>query len=447
VQEHISVKKIEQYRKRQLSTRELLALDDHMAECEACCLQISSTSAPYSSPVDLIPALETEEFEHTLYEQFAAYIDGQLDSVEREIVESHLSCCRQCSRELSDLETLKAQINSHLSPSRISEAVVETSHTRRLTLGERLANFWRVPSFRIPLQVAAAVACVALLVWAVTLPLRKNIAELKSQLAQAEQRNEELQRDFEISKEEAESLQTQVAQLQSADPNPLPQAIATALNDNLVKVDAQGNIEGLAALPSVYQQVVKSAIDTGQVKTPQSISSLRGKTGVLMGGGKEGVAFALVSPLGTAVSSARPTFRWQNLAGATGYTVTVLDMDFNPVSKSPVLDSTSWTIAEPLERGRNYVWVVTAIKDGKEVKSPVAPAPEARFKVLDKEMADEVLKTRRAYRDSHLISGLVYAQAGLLDEAEREFDLLVRANPKSAVARKLLRSIKSMQGR
>jgi hypothetical protein len=447
VQEHISVKKIEQYRKRQLATRELLALDDHLVECDACRAQISSANAPHGSSTNLIPGLATEAFEHPVYEQFAAYLDGQLDGVEREIVESHLSCCRQCSREVSDLEALKAQIDSRLSTATISEAVVERPRPRRLTLRQRSEAFWPLPSFRIPLQAAAAVACVALLVWAVTLPLRKDIAELKSQLAQAEQRNEELQRDFEISKEDAESLQTQITQLQSAEQNPQPEAIAQELDDTTVKIDAQGNVEGLAALPAAFQQAIRNAIDTGQAKTPQSISSLTGKAGVLMGGGKEGVAFALLSPIGTAVSSARPTFRWQNLAGATGYTVSVLDMDFNPVSKSPVLASTSWTVAEPLQRGRTYVWIVTAIKDGREVKSPVPPAPEARFKVLEKETADDILKSRRAYRDSHLLSGLVYAQAGLLDEAEREFELLVRANPKSAVARKLLRNVKALRSR
>jgi hypothetical protein len=447
VQEHISVKTIERYRKHRLSAEELLGLDDHLAECKVCRLQIGGTPEPHSSSSDLLATLATEEFDHPAYEQLAAYLDGQMGDVEGEIFESHLTCCRPCEKELQDLQAIRAEIASRLSLPATSEVVTEPIHTKRATLLERLAPFWRLPSFRIPLQVTAAAACVALIVWAVTLPLRKDIAELKSQLAQAEQRNEELQRDFEISKEDAESLQTQITQLQSADQNPQPETIAIALNDGKLKVDAQGNIAGLDALPSPDQQIVKNAIASGQVKIPQSISSLTGKAGVLMGGAKEGVAFALISPVGTAVSSTRPMFRWQALAGATGYRVTVLDLDFNPISKSPVLASASWTTAESLERGRTYVWVVTAIKDGKEVKSPVPPAPEARFKVLEKEMADEVLKTRRDNRDSHLLSGLVYAQAGLLDEAEREFQLLVRANPKSAVARKLLRSVKSLRGR
>jgi len=445
VREHISVKEIQQYQKRELSPRELLALDDHLAQCEDCRAQISDIAALQSSSTSFIPALDSETFEHPVYEQLAAYIDGQLKSVERDIIESHLGCCRECSKELIDLETVKAQVAS-FSEVTIADAVIETSRERRATLRERFSALWSVASFRIPLQAAVALAGIALIVWAVTLPIRRNIDELRTQLADAEKRNEELQRDFEISKADAEILETQIAQLNSPN-HSQSEARALSLDDAVVKIDSSGAIEGLATLPSVIQQNIRNAIETGQAKTPQSINSLISRAGVLMGGGTEGVAFALDSPVGTAVLSARPTFRWQSLAGATGYSVTVLDMDFNPIIKSPALTSTSWTAAEPLERGRSYTWIVTAKKDGNEVKSPVAPAPEARFKVLEKETANEVLKNRQDYRDSHLISGLVCAQAGLLDEAEREFELLVRANPKSPVANKLLRNVKSLRER
>lgn len=445
VREHISVKEIHQYQNRELSPRELLALDDHLAQCEDCRVQISYSNAFSPSPTPFITGLERELFEHPVYEQLAAYIDGQLESVEKDIIESHLGCCRECSKELSDLQTIKTQVAS-FSQEATSEPAIEPLRGRSATLRERFSALWRVPSFRIPLQAALAFACVAMIVWAATMPIRRNIAELKTQLADAEKRNEELQRDFEISKADAEALQTQIAQLNSPKDSQ-SDSKTLSLDDAIIKIDGQGGVEGLATLPSVIQQDIRSAIESGQTKTPQAINSLISKAGVLMGGGKEGVAFALESPVGTAVLSARPTFRWQPLAGAASYSVTVLDMDFNPIIKSSVLTSTSWTAVEPLERGRTYTWIVTAVKDGKELKSPVAPAPEARFKVLEKEAANEVLKNRQDYRDSHLISGLVCAQAGLLDEAEREFELLARANPKSLVANKLLRNVKSLRGK
>jgi hypothetical protein len=45
------------------------------------------------------------------------------------------------------------------------------------------------------------------------------------------------------------------------------------------------------------------------------------------------------------------------------------------------------------------------------------------------------------------VLGLFYAQAGVLDEAEREFSALQRANPKSEIANRLLMRIRKMCGR
>jgi hypothetical protein len=41
-----------------------------------------------------------------------------------------------------------------------------------------------------------------------------------------------------------------------------------------------------------------------------------------------------------------------------------------------------------------------------------------------------------------LTLGILYAQSGLLDDAEREFQALLRANPQSPLVRKLLRIVR-----
>ena len=92
---------------------------------------------------------------------------------------------------------------------------------------------------------------------------------------------------------------------------------------------------------------------------------------------------------------------------------------------------------------RVYSWQVSASKDGQEVSSPAPPAPEAKFKVLEQTQADELARVRQQVADSHLTLGLVYARAGLLDDAERELQALAEANRDSAVERNLLRSVKT----
>jgi len=67
----------------------------------------------------------------------------------------------------------------------------------------------------------------------------------------------------------------------------------------------------------------------------------------------------------------------------------------------------------------------------------------ARFRILDETRADELAKARRAYASSHQTLGLLYQQAGLLDEAALEFQALLKNNPDSALAERLLRQVRT----
>jgi hypothetical protein len=96
---------------------------------------------------------------------------------------------------------------------------------------------------------------------------------------------------------------------------------------------------------------------------------------------------------------------------------------------------------------RHVLVAVTAVVEGKEIQSPVTPAPEARFRLLSLAQEDGLRRAEKLYRGSHLALGVVYSRAGLLDEAEREFSALLAANPDSEVAKKLLRNIELLKGK
>ena len=155
----------------------------------------------------------------------------------------------------------------------------------------------------------------------------------------------------------------------------------------------------------------------------------------------------MIEPVGNVLLTARPTFRWSPMEGATGYVVEVYDGKFNLVATSPQLTGHSWAAPQSLARGNVYAWQVKAFKDGQEVTSPRPPAPQAKFRILDRAKANELAKARRAYPSSHLTLGLLYAEAGLLKEAEQELRLLRRANPDSELARRLLGQIQALRRR
>ena len=66
-----------------------------------------------------------------------------------------------------------------------------------------------------------------------------------------------------------------------------------------------------------------------------------------------------------------------------------------------------------------------------DCRSTEAPAPEARFRVLDSAGITGGENTERIHGRSNLVMGVLYSKHGLIDEAEREFEALVRANPES----------------
>jgi hypothetical protein len=413
-----------------LPAAELLVADDHLAGCPACRLRTTGSEIEagiFSLRSDL-QSLAFED-EHPAYEQIEAYVEDTQDGVEREIVESHLAVCLQCKDEVEDLRAFKSETELRAPAGRVD-------------FKGKLASLWRMPAYRISLRMAGAAAAAILLAWAVTIPLRNKVSDLELQLSELRRENTEMRAMV----SEVEDLQSRVATLQQSQTRLLASSgqINLALYDGgrLVVLDNQGNLTGLESLSPSLQQSVRASLASERAEVPRDARRLAGKAGILLSGSGEGISFALIAPVGEIVLSDRPTLRWRAFKGATAYRVSVYDSGFNKVAASPLLPEAEWTVPDKLKRGDVYSWQVTAIKEGEEVKSPVPPAPEARFKVLDQAKAYEIELAKKDYADSHLILGVVYSEAGLLREAEREFRALVAANPQSTAAKKLLASVR-----
>lgn len=230
----------------------------------------------------------------------------------------------------------------------------------------------------------------------------------------------------------------------SVQPSAPPRAVV-ALNDGgqVIALDRRGQLSGLDALAPDERESVRRALE-GRLEPSTSLAGLGGSAGALMGAAEEGKSFSLLTPVATVVRGERPTFRWQPLEGAAGYAVEVYDADYNKVAVSPPLSSHEWTAAQPLKRGALYSWQVVASKDGRETRAPAPPAPEAKFRVLDEKSSDKLARAERS-ASSHLARGTLYARAGLLDDAEREFKALADENPRSELAKRLLLDVQRMR--
>lgn len=347
-------------------------------------LHAALLDAPDETPYHLSPA------------EVAAYARGTANEIDLEIADSHLSDCATCRDAVRRHE-------------------VKAFKPR----GWSLVNAWRVAAV-----VACGIIVVVLAIWL----LRSKPAPSQQQVW-----------------EPANTSSPQSSPAAEVQPSP---EIALVLNDGSrkISVDKQGNLAGLEQLPSSVQQKVRAALQTGRVEQSPALAQVAIEPSTLLGMSQGGLPFPLIGPLGEVVRSERPTFRWHVMGGAQSYTVTVTDADLNVIATSPPLNTTQWRISKPLKAGGIYSWQVTAVKDnGERITAPVLPAPQAKFKVIDRSSSEMLQQTQRTYPDSHLTLAVLYAEAGLLDEAEHELRALIRDNPRAAIAQKLLRQVQSMR--
>jgi len=404
--EHLSQKQIDDYSQSRLRGAELLGASDHLGECEACARRVEA-----ALDVDAVFfAVREEAFAgnagaHLTSEQTAEYVDKNLAGDELQFVTDHLSGCEQCAFAVEDLRAFRNQIAPSLDreygPAHVAPVVRESSWRRFVSL-------FRVSP--VPAFGAAALAIVALLLvgWAIWRMPKKE--------------NEELviirpSPPSEPSPSVAPSLEVQ--------PEPVP--VVAQLNDG--------------AVPPAYQELVRKALTSQRIERASQLQGLTRPSSSLMGG-NEKQEFSVVAPAGVVLMSDRPAFRWSRLEGATGYVVEVYDSQFKRVITSPELTTLSWSSTQSLSRGQVYSWQVKAVKEGQEVTVPRPPAPQAKFRVVDQGSFSEISRAKRAYGSSHLTLALLYAKAGLVNEAEQELRLLQRANPQSEIVRKLLRQLR-----
>lgn len=182
---------------------------------------------------------------------------------------------------------------------------------------------------------------------------------------------------------------------------------------------APAAVETASNIPPQFRDEIKTAVDSGSLRIPDAVTAMSAGPIQLRSTDVKPPAFRLAGPLSTAVLEDTPLFRWTAIPGAT-YTISVYDDQFHAVASSGPLNTTEWRPEKPLARGAVYRWEVHAAL-GKRVESAPAPTePEAKFLLLDEAAAKRLTDARAAMPDAPLALGILYANAGVLEEAKSE---------------------------
>jgi hypothetical protein len=419
--EHPTQQELDDYCRRVLAPSVFLTVHRHVLTCPRCaehCNSPEDVARDLSHLHEALISAPEEAPYHLSAVEMRHYAQGTMSEIDLEIAESHLETC----------ETCRGQVR-------------QTSVPRR-SVGLPVSGRWQ------PVRIAAAVLVgVAVILVALWL-LRSRPAERSEEIAWPASASPS-PASSPVSSPGSAPGPAPVGVDNSAVPQvpPAVEEFALVLSDGSrkVTVDQKGTLAGLDLLPSRIQERVGAALRTGRLEQSPAMAQLVSEPSTLLGNSSDGLPFGLLGPLGQIVRNQQPTLRWRALAGAESYKVIVTDAELNQVAASAPLTTTEWRVTKPLPPGRIYSWQVTAVKDGVEIISPVMPAPQAKFKVLDSATTRMLSQAERAYSDSHLTLGVLYAEAGLLEEAEQELRLLVRDNPRADIAQKLLRSVQSLR--
>jgi hypothetical protein len=449
---------MERFCARTLEVSKMAAIGEHLANCAECHQLFHETFQKRRNFAPVFIDLSPEKWlrdEHLDYEWLTAYVDDAMEKDEREMTEIHLGLCGQCREEVEDFITWRREIESELK--------VRYSNDDRANSREWAWRSWDwLRVIRKPAYAFAVLLAVGAVITFATLFLKSGPNNRDRQKANASPSPSVLVSTTPIlnssptpdlggkpTPQMRASPDTQLRQVGSK--NVTPNTIAMAMKptislndgDHVIAIDTSGRWTGLEKLPPKLSGSVKSFLSSEEIKRPSALTDLAGNRSDLRGEGNQS-SFKLLSPVRVVLLDDRPAFKWEGLRGAESYQVYVSDSRSRKVADSGLLPRTEskWSPPLPLKRGEVYSWTVGAVVNGEELISPPASEPEVKFKVLSEQEVRE-LNLLKQTTNSHLALGVFYAQAGMIAEAEREFQELADKNSTSPIARRLLDTIRS----
>ena len=412
----------------------------------------------------LVKALDTP-IRHFNYRRVVAYVDDEMNEGERELADGHLADCALCRLQVSELRAFKMELQESsvlvppaarlLTQKEISLTSAWLSQHAWRSIAETLASVWSIAALATVLVLALAASLILLVPFTRQPKTQEGQAEGPREAATASEitkraeiplseGNDRNAQDLSVSLSKKDNTRTGKAR---AGPS------AVTLNDGpgQLRIEADRPLETLENLDPVMRGQVLTAFNNQRLSKPESLKELEPSTEFrgpdAEAPPQESSSLQHLSPVNVVLREDQPTFKWVPHPDAVAYRVRVFDDQDRKITESPLLPAVDrWQPVAKLPRARQrliYSWkLIAVLRDGQELVARRRTGPP-KFIVLGEENLERLQKLERSYPEYHLFLGIAYADAGLTALAEQELERLQKANPKSAFAARLLRSVKS----
>ena len=431
--DHLSALQIKNLCASALPEDELAAAGVHTANCQSCHQRFVEELRLQRGATPFTFTLEPEFWfrdDHVDFDLLVALADATIDQETQEIVDIHLRSCESCREDVRSFLAFRESDAGELDTVSVRREYESTHRAGAVPLWQRL-------QLR-PVYAVAAVVLLALTVLIGVIALKKGSGWLEANK----------QDQIIPGTDSAPRISPSLVPNASASPPIVDDSSNVArLNDRdgEVTIDKNGRVTGLDEASEKSREYIARAALAERVQPAEVLRRLSGDQTGLRAEDNGPPEFRLSYPLGSVIIEDRPVFRWESLPSAASYRVYVMDANGKQVRQSEELvpTQTQWKPPRSFQRGQIFSWVVMALVDGKKIVSPSASAPEIKFAVLSSTDFEELARLRKV--NSHFALGVFYARTGLLNEAEREFEDLVRLNPDSELPRKLLQSVRGIR--
>jgi hypothetical protein len=421
---HLSTEQIDSYVERSLSHVELAQVNGHLFSCEICYQQFLDGFGKRRLPIEIdLDELAGLKGWHLEDEDLQAYVEGRMDQLDLEYADLHLGECFWCREEVDNYSDFSNQLTYYLS--------------KRHAPLKQSAVYGAISWSRV--QVVGATAMILLVLGSVAVLwslLQTNPREQTVHLVEPPQFNNPSPEHLSSDTSSARQPNTPDTGTRSdGAPDPKHKTDSSAPPRSVFP-----STRNRSEVPGALQEV-ETALLARDLVMPSVIEAFDRSPAALRGDSKHSESFNIMSPYSTLISDDQPTFRWTALGGATHYIVSVYDGDLNLVNASEPLTNTNWLMPSHLKPGVLYTWVVTALKDSKQIVAP-APPGRAEFKVMEKSVLVK-LHRRIETLSSPTAQAVLYADAGLLDQSELKLRTHLNSHPGDEQAKELLHIIKS----